>query len=293
MPRPPSTRCRPSRRATRASPSYRHSCNANASAARPKRIAASASKHVQDKLRSTLQQANERLRRGALIEPERDSALELLFVAQDLAPGDSDVSALRERLSNRLVETASQKLDANEVPAARALLDAAGSLGGDNSAVSKLRRRADEITTASTAAPRGARPAAETAPAPTAAAASAGRLRAHAGRAGAAGRSAAARSNDTIRIYSPSELTQTRNAEVVYPERALTQKIRGWAEVEFTIETDGTVKNVIVLNAEPKGVFEANTMQAVRRWRYKPVLENGKAVEARSRVRLRFTPAAD
>ena len=98
---------------------------------------------------------------------------------------------------------------------------------------------------------------------------------------------------DIVRIYAPSELTQTRNVEVAFPERALTQKIGGWAEVEFTISVDGTVKNVIVLNSEPKGVFDSNTVQAVRRWRFKPVVENGKTVEARSRIRLRFTPAED
>jgi protein TonB len=254
----------------------------------------------QEKLRSTLQQANERLRRGALIEPERDSALEMLFAAQDLAPSDADVRALRERLSNRLLETASQKLDAGDVTTARPLLDAAGSLGTDSPALAKLRRRADEITAATVAASTSppARPAADTAPAPTltpvVASTSAASTPVAAAPASAAAQSPpSARSGDTIRIYAPSELTQTRTAEVVYPERALTQKISGWAEVEFTIETDGSVKNVIVTNSEPKGMFDANTTQAVRRWRYKPVMENGKAIEARSRVRLRFTPAKD
>lgn len=260
----------------------------------------------QEKLRSTLQQANERLRRGALIEPERDSALEMLHAAQDLAPTDADVRALRERLSNRLLETATQKLDAGDAAAARPLLDAAGSLGTDSPALTKLRRRADEITAASVAAaaappPAPARPAAETAPAPTLTpvVASTSTASTPAASAPVATAPAAAQSptptrgGDTIRIYAPSELTQTRTAEVLYPERALTQKISGWAEVEFTIETDGSVKNVIVTNSEPKGMFDANTVQAVRRWRYKPVMENGQAVEARSRVRLRFTPAKD
>jgi len=268
----------------------------------------------QEKLRTTLQQANDRMRRGVLIEPERESALESLYVAQDLAPSDGDVRALRDRLGNRLLEAAGQKLDAGEVPAARAMLDAAGSLGADHAAVTKLRRRADEIT-ASANAPREkpAAPAAATTPAPTATPASAPPVApaaastptpapavappassvTNAAPPPAAPAPAAAQRGDVVRIYAPSELTQTRNVEVVFPERALTQKIGGWAEVEFTIETDGTVKNVIVLNSEPKGVFETNTLQAVRRWRFKPVIENGKAIEARSRVRLRFTPAED
>jgi protein TonB len=251
----------------------------------------------QDKLRSALQQANDRIRRGALIDPDRDSALESLRVAQDLAPGDSDVRVLRERLITRLLETATQKLDAGDVAPVRNLLDAAGNLGADGASLAKLRRRADELHAGAAPAPRDARsdPAAAATPpaggAPSTAASPSPTPPATPAAAATTPPPAAAARADTLRIYAPSELTQVRTVEVDYPERALLQKISGWAEVEFTITTDGAVRNVIVLNSEPKGVFEANTQAALRKWRYKPILENGKPVEARSRVRLRFTPA--
>ncbi|RYG86606.1 hypothetical protein EON77_03495, partial [bacterium] len=80
----------------------------------------------QDKLRGLLAQANDRLRRGALIEPERDNALVLLGAAQDVSPNDSEVRGLRDRLGARMVEVAGQKLDDGDVAGARTLLDAAG-----------------------------------------------------------------------------------------------------------------------------------------------------------------------
>jgi TonB family protein len=249
----------------------------------------------QEKLRTTLQQANDRLRRGALIEPTRDSALDLLATAQDLAPGDSDVRALRDRLGGRLIESATQKLESGDVPAARALLDAAGNLGADGAAVTRLRRRADELTTAP-AAPR-ATPAA-TAPAAsvptqTPAAASpppSGQAAGPAPGAAAPPVASAPRAADTIRIYSSSELTIVKRQEPEFPKRALETGTAGWVDVEFTIETDGSVKSIMVLNSQPGNLYVGSAQQALRRWRYKPVMENGVAVQARTRMRLRFTP---
>jgi TonB family protein len=250
----------------------------------------------QEKLRTTLQQAGERLRRGALLEPDRDNALDLYFNAADLAPNDSDVRAFRDRLSARLLEGATQKLDAGDVPAARGLLDAAASLGGDGSGVTRLRRRADELTSAAAApaAPPAPRPAsAEVAPPP----ASAATVTPVAAPAAAAPPPATTTTTTTatggpatLRIYTRSELTLVREVEIEYPVRAAENSVAGWVDIEFTVATDGSVKNLIVLNAEPKGVFENNAMQALRRWRYKPVLENGTPVDARARLRLRFTP---
>jgi protein TonB len=246
----------------------------------------------QEKLRTTLQQAGERLRRGALLEPDRDNALDLYFTAADLAPNDGDVRAFRDRLSARLLEGATQKLDAGDVPAARGLLDAAASLGGDVSGVTRLRRRADEVTAAAAAAatPPAPRPApAEVAP-PPASAATVTPVGAQAPAAPAPAPAAATGGPATLRIYTRSELTLVREAEIEYPVRAAENSIAGWVDVEFTVATDGSVKNLIVLNSEPKGVFESNATQALRRWRYKPVLEDGMPVDARARLRLRFTP---
>lgn len=64
-----------------------------------------------------------------------------------------------------------------------------------------------------------------------------------------------------------------------YPSRALIAGIEGWVHLEFTVTAAGTVKDVKVLDADPRGYFEKAAEQAVLRYRYKPKIENGSAVE--------------
>jgi protein TonB len=72
-----------------------------------------------------------------------------------------------------------------------------------------------------------------------------------------------------------------------YPPRAQQQGVKGFVEVEFTISPLGTVQDVVVLRAKPPGVFEKATLEAVRRWKYSPMIQNGVAV-ARPGVQTRF-----
>ena len=64
-----------------------------------------------------------------------------------------------------------------------------------------------------------------------------------------------------------------------YPRRALERGIEGWVHVRFTITAAGTVKDLVVVDSEPKGVFDEAASKAVLRWRYNPKVENGVAVE--------------
>lgn len=64
-----------------------------------------------------------------------------------------------------------------------------------------------------------------------------------------------------------------------YPRRALERSIEGWVHVRFTITAAGTVKDLVVVDAEPKRVFDEAASKAVLRWRYNPRVENGVAVE--------------
>lgn len=64
-----------------------------------------------------------------------------------------------------------------------------------------------------------------------------------------------------------------------YPRRALERGIEGWVHVRFTVTAAGTVKDLVVVDAEPKGVFDEAASKAVLRWRYNPRVENGVAVE--------------
>jgi protein TonB len=73
-----------------------------------------------------------------------------------------------------------------------------------------------------------------------------------------------------------------------YPPRALKQGIEGIVLVEFIVTKTGSVRNPIVVNAEPKGIFEEAALMSIRRWKFKPQMENGKPVERRARQKIRF-----
>ena len=73
-----------------------------------------------------------------------------------------------------------------------------------------------------------------------------------------------------------------------YPPRALSRNIEGFVIVQFTITATGSVKDVIVVHAEPQGIFDEAAVRAVARWRYNPKVEEGVAVE-RVGVQTRIT----
>jgi protein TonB len=72
-----------------------------------------------------------------------------------------------------------------------------------------------------------------------------------------------------------------------YPMQARQRGIEGWVVVEFTISTAGTVKDPVVVASEPGTVFDRVAIQAVRKWKYNPKIEDGKPVE-RSGVKVRL-----
>lgn len=70
-----------------------------------------------------------------------------------------------------------------------------------------------------------------------------------------------------------------------YPSRASRRGIEGWVEVSFTITTTGATDNVQVVAEEPPGVFGRAATKAVRKWKYKPQMVDGK-VQPRPGIRV-------
>ena len=64
-----------------------------------------------------------------------------------------------------------------------------------------------------------------------------------------------------------------------YPMRARQRGIEGWVTVEFTISKAGTVKDAVVVASHPGRVFDRSALQAIRKWKYNPKIQNGAAVE--------------
>jgi TonB family protein len=60
-------------------------------------------------------------------------------------------------------------------------------------------------------------------------------------------------------------------------------------ELEFTVRPDGSTGDIVVTNASPRRTFDGAAKSAVSQWRYKPVVREGKPVEQRAAVRIRFS----
>jgi len=61
-----------------------------------------------------------------------------------------------------------------------------------------------------------------------------------------------------------------------YPSRALSRGIEGWVLLEFAIDELGLAVNPVVIESEPPGIFDRAAISAVKRWKYRPMIEDGR-----------------
>jgi TonB family protein len=94
--------------------------------------------------------------------------------------------------------------------------------------------------------------------------------------------------NLTSQIVQAKTLKRVREVPPVYPREAERQGLSGWVDVEFTIAPDGTTQDLVVRNAQPQRMFDQAAVDAVKRWRFEPVMRDGAAVQQRAAVRIRF-----
>ncbi len=73
-----------------------------------------------------------------------------------------------------------------------------------------------------------------------------------------------------------------------YPRDAALEGTEGWVTLEFTIEADGTVSDVVILDSDPKRVFDRNARRALYKWKFKPRVVDGQAVARRASTTIDF-----
>ncbi len=66
--------------------------------------------------------------------------------------------------------------------------------------------------------------------------------------------------------------------EPKYPIQAARDGKEGWVTLSFTINEIGGVEDVDVIEAEPKRIFDKEAKRALRKWKYKPKVVDGKAM---------------
>lgn len=98
-------------------------------------------------------------------------------------------------------------------------------------------------------------------------------------------------------VPSPSPMATARAAPVIraprlvqdaqprYPLPALRARIEGQAEVAFTIQPDGRVRDVRLLSSTPAGLFDSSALAVAQRWRFEP---SGQAHASQRTVRFRL-----
>ncbi len=84
------------------------------------------------------------------------------------------------------------------------------------------------------------------------------------------------------------EFGRVHSTDPVYPPAALRDHVEGWVELLFTITETGAVRDIEVVDSEPRGVFESAASEALGAWRFRPRLANGQPVARRSTFTLRF-----
>jgi len=90
-------------------------------------------------------------------------------------------------------------------------------------------------------------------------------------------------------LMRDGDATPIVRIEPKYPVQAARDGINGWVQLRFSIMEDGSVDEVEVINAEPKRVFDREAIRALKRWKYSPKIENGKALkQTGQKVQLDF-----
>ena len=87
---------------------------------------------------------------------------------------------------------------------------------------------------------------------------------------------APARPDPTPAAPAPSrpasgELVAISTPQPTYPPAARRSGTAGQVVVSFVVNSDGSVGDINIVSARPRGVFERNVQAAVKRWRFQPI----------------------
>jgi TonB family protein len=80
----------------------------------------------------------------------------------------------------------------------------------------------------------------------------------------------------------------TKYVQPRFPTQAQRTRTQGWVLVGYTVDTEGNVGGVQVVDAQPRHLFDREAVNAVERWKYKPATRNGTPVEAKLQKKIEF-----
>lgn len=74
------------------------------------------------------------------------------------------------------------------------------------------------------------------------------------------------------------EMLPLVNVTPQYPTRAASRGIEGWCQVSFTVTATGGVSDVVVVDAEPQGIFDSSSIRAAEKFKFQPKVVDGQGV---------------
>jgi protein TonB len=94
-------------------------------------------------------------------------------------------------------------------------------------------------------------------------------------------------------IFNSGDLDQPPQkvfqSKPVYPYKAQQRNIEGYVKVKLLVREDGSVGEVSVLDAQPKGLFDSAALKAVPQWKFRAGVIDGEPVPSWVVTTIRFT----
>lgn len=88
--------------------------------------------------------------------------------------------------------------------------------------------------------------------------------------------------------FKGKPLVPLSTARPQIPESAYRRGIEGWVEVVFTVTGEGRVVDVKIIDAEPKGIFEAAAVESISEWIYPRYYKGGKPIARQVKQKVEF-----
>jgi len=96
--------------------------------------------------------------------------------------------------------------------------------------------------------------------------------------------SPSAREKPSLASYSNDMPIPTMLVQPAYPASAANKGLEGYVDVQFDVAATGATDNIVIIASVPPNVFDRETVKAVKRWKFNPVIKEGRATSYKGLV---------
>jgi TonB family protein len=93
---------------------------------------------------------------------------------------------------------------------------------------------------------------------------------------------------ESARPIPASDLEIVSYVPPTYPGSAMTRRLEGWVDLEFTVDLDGSTRDITVTDASDESLFRNEAIRAVGEWQFKPRVYMNRPIAQRVFTRIRF-----